>query len=301
MDFGRVKDFAEVDYTLPPDHAGLEKVLGGNPPKKPLVFVGGVLWSDESFVGTIYPQSAKPKDFAKYYCRQFNTVELNLTHYRMPEAAGLQRWRELAPDGFRFCPKVHQSISHAVDLRSMLGYHNACAASFKLLGDKLGMCFLQLPPAFGPAWLSNLLEFIDGSDLRELAIEVRHPDWFAGTPALNGLCNYLYKNNMPLVITDTPGRRDVLHMRLTCKTAFIRFNAHNNHPSDKNRMDAWVLRLKYWFEKGLESVYFFVHTPQQAHMPHLVTYFIQQLKKHCGIELQTPRIATAENKQNSLF
>lgn len=301
MDFGRIEDFASVDYSLPPNHPGSSKVLGGHKCNAPQVFVGGVLWSDESFPGTIYPASAKPKDYAKHYCRQFNTIELNLTHYRMPEEATLKRWQEIAPAGFKFCPKVHQSISHAVDLRTMLPYHNACAASYKLLRDKLGVCFLQLPPAFGPAWLDNLLEFLDGSELRHLAVEVRHPDWFGGGKEINSLCNYLYKNGMLLVMTDTPGRRDVLHMRLTGKTAFIRFNAHNNHPTDKLRLDAWVQRLCEWFNLGLETVYFFVHTPQQVHMPHLVTYFIQQIKRQSGIELQVPRITAEAADPGLLF
>ena len=136
----------------------------------------------------------------------------------------------------------------------------------------------------------ELLEFLDQSQLRNIAIEVRHPEWFTHEVAFNQLSNYLYKNKMPLVITDTAGRRDVLHMRFTANSTIIRFNANNQHASDFKRMDAWIQHLKLLFEMGLETVYFFVHTPNQLHMPHLVTYFIHQLKRECGIHLTAPKI-----------
>src|SRR6266566_3203993 len=47
------------------------------------------------------------------------------------------------------------------------------------LKERLGPLFLQLPPAFGPAQLSQLQAFLDywPEDLR-LAVEVRHPDFY---------------------------------------------------------------------------------------------------------------------------
>src|ERR1700742_4223589 len=86
MDFGRIKEFESVDYSLPPDHKSVAKVLGGAASDQRQLFAGGVLWSDDTFKGTIYPEKAKPQEFVKYYCRQFNPIELNTTHYRVPDA-----------------------------------------------------------------------------------------------------------------------------------------------------------------------------------------------------------------------
>ncbi len=301
MDFGRVKDIEKINYTLPADHKSIGKILGGNKSTSPKVYVGGVLWADENFVGNLYPATAKPKDFLKHYTRQLNTIELNLTHYRLPEYEKLKRWYNTAPDNFKFCPKVHQSISHANDLLQKIGSHNECCELFTLLGDKLGTCFMQLPPQFSPQRLNELLEFLDNNNLRNLAVELRHPDWFKTDAELKTLCNYLYKNNLSLVLTDTPGRRDVLHMRLTNKTAFIRFNANNNHYTDRQRIDEWMNRFKIWFDNGLETLYFFVHTPHQVIMPQLVNYFINQLRQVCEIKLSPPVINNDSVSENSLF
>lgn len=300
MDFGRLKDIEKINYTLPADHKSISKILGSKKAEYPKIYVGGVLWADENFVGNLYPEKAKPKDFLKYYTKQLTTIELNLTHYRLPEYESLKRWYNKAPDGFKFCPKVHQSISHADNLLSKIELHNECADLFTLLGDKLGPCFMQLPPHFDPKRINELLEFLDNSNMRNFAVEVRHQAWFKND-ALKELSNYLYKNEMCLVLTDTPGRRDTLHMRLTNKTAFIRFNANDIHITDKQRIDDWMEHIKLWLDNGLEELYFFMHTPHQLYMPHLVIYFMKKLQEICGIKLIPPVIISQEQSKNSLF
>jgi uncharacterized protein YecE (DUF72 family) len=302
MDFGRTNNLEIVDFTLPPSHKSVEKILGDTKNIHPKIYVGGVLWSDESFKGTLYPERTQVKDYAKQYTKQFNTIELNLTHYRLPEKEKIQKWYEESPSDFKFCPKVHKDISHSSNLLNTIDYYEEFYQSVKHFQHKLGTCFLQLPPHFAPNRLNELLDFLDKSNLRNIAVELRHADWFKESVALNTLCNYLYKNNMALTITDTPTRRDVLHMRLTNKTAFIRFNANDKHPSDYIRINEWIQRIQQWLQLGLETIYFFIHTPTQINMPNLVIYFIQQLKKECGIILKQPKIRSeSEQYYDKLF
>ena len=195
---------------------------------------------------------------------------------------------------------MHQNISHADDLLSKIQLHNECADLFTLLGDKLGYCFMQLPPHFDPKRINELLEFLDNNKIQNFAVEVRHQAWFKND-ALKELSNYLYKNEMCLVLTDTPGRRDAMHMRLTNKTAFIRFNANDMHVTDKQRIDDWMKHIKLWLDNGLEELYFFMHTPHQVYMPHLVIYFMKKLQEICGIKLIPPVIISQEQSKNSLF
>lgn len=301
MDFGRDCNIENVTYDLPEIPDSAKKVLGGTKSKAIQVYIGGVLWSDDYFVDTIYPASAKPKDYARYYCKQFNTIELNTTHYRLPEKERIQKWAKDAPEHFRFSPKVPQVISHSPNLISMLPFTCEFHEHILQFGNKLGLSFLQLPPHFAPDRLNELLDFLDHCPIRYMAIEVRHPDWFRNISSFNALCNYLYKNNMPLVITDTAGRRDVLHMRLTSKTTLIRFNANDRHSSDFTRMNEWIQHIKLLLDNGLETIYFFVHTPKQLNMPYLVTHFIQQLKRECGIVLTPPKIKEDTGFTGELF
>lgn len=290
MRFGEGDPTIVTDYSLKEDHPGLEKVLGGNASIRQDVYTGGVLWADEGFKGLIYPPKAKPGEYAGYYTRQFNTIELNSTHYHMPVPETLLRWRDTAPEGFRFCPKINQEISHAHNLLPMIGFHNACSRLFEQLGNRLGPCFMQLPPHFSTQRMQELITFLDNSELQNLSVELRHESWFKGGTEFNQLCNHLYRNHMGLVITDTPGRRDVVHMRLTSRFAFVRFKAANIPELDRQRIDAWLLRTKTWFGKGLEAFYFFIHTSNKTDMPVLTQYFVRRLEEVCGIRIAPPVI-----------
>jgi uncharacterized protein YecE (DUF72 family) len=299
MEFGKVQDISHVDFSLAADHPGIKKILGGKRTQKPEIFVGLPEWVNEGFLGKIYPLNAQSKDFVKYYGKQFNSVELNATLYRIPELSTVKRWRDAVPENFRFCPKIHQSISHSEDIsqcKNLIKQFHETVLNFE---NKLGTCFLQLPPVFGSSRLDQLLDFLDHCPIRDLAIELRHESWFGKTEALDLLCNYMYKNNLSLVLTDVAGRRDVSHQRLTNKTAFIRFVANNVLSSDYKRMDDWLEKINKWLKSGLERLYFFIHAPDKSMCPELSIYFINHLNKIAGIKVTPPMIN--ENRSPELF
>jgi uncharacterized protein YecE (DUF72 family) len=93
---------------------------------------------------------------------------------------------------------------------------------------------------------------------------------------------------MGFVITDTSGRRDLVHMRLSSKTAFIRFVGNNLHRTDYTRVDEWVDRLKKWMDGGLETLYFIMHQHEEIDSPELMAYVIEQMNKKWGLNLQKP-------------
>ena len=93
---------------------------------------------------------------------------------------------------------------------------------------------------------------------------------------------------MGYVITDTAGRRDCAHMHLTVPKAFIRYVGNSLHPTDNTRIDAWVDRMKYWLDKGMEELYFFMHMHDEATSPELTVYLIDKMNKECGLNLIKP-------------
>ncbi|MGZ3885454.1 MAG: DUF72 domain-containing protein [Bacteroidia bacterium] len=299
MEFGRLESIEGIDFSLPPDHPGVKKILGGKRSNALQVYVGCPEWVNDGFIGKIYPLHAKAKDYVKYYAQQFNSIELNASHYRVPDINTIQRWAGVVPEGFKFSPKVHQSISHSADISKCRNLIYDFYESVLHFGPHLGTSFLQLPPHFDTARLDLLLDFLEHCPLRDLAIELRHHSWFAGTEQLNTLCNYLYKTKFCLAVTDVAGRRDVLHGRLTNTTAFIRFVANNLHPTDYTRLDAWAERLTEWIGAGLETLYFFIHTPDKGLCPELALYFIGQLNKGAGLDIRPPELKAPD--ANALF
>lgn len=305
MKFGKLANIEQVDFSLPADPTGTSRVLvehsqDGNPLD---FFVGCTGWSMKEWVGHIYPKGAKAKEYLRYYAEQFNTIELNTTHYRIPSLEMIEKWKTESTPDFKFCPKVPQIISHSRNLGiGQDGIINFCEAIQKL-EEKLGCCFMQLPPYFGLDRLALLEQFFQQwPNHIPLAIEVRHESWFETTKAQETLFEVLEKYRISTVITDVAGRRDVLHMRLTTPIAMVRFVGNDLHTTDYSRINDWVSRLLEWQKLGLKEVYYFTHEPDNLKAPELAQYLVEQVKEQPNINIRGPKIPyEAQGQQMELF
>ena len=90
-------------------------------------------------------------------------------------------------------------------------------------------------------------------------MELRHTDWYNNATVADQLYLLLEEHRVMNIITDTAGRRDLLHMRLTTPSAFVRYVGANDAKSDRSRLDEWVERLKTWVDLGIEDIHFFAH------------------------------------------
>lgn len=54
----------------------------------------------------------KAADWLAWYARQFTTVELNASFYRLPTTAMIERWANVTPPGFVFAVKAWRVITH---------------------------------------------------------------------------------------------------------------------------------------------------------------------------------------------
>jgi uncharacterized protein YecE (DUF72 family) len=298
MDFGKVSDIElnEIDFTLPDDNADTEKILKSlkqkfddGKKKKQKVYVGCAKWGRKEWLGKIYPLKTKEKDFVFHYVKQFNCIELNATHYRIPDQSSIEKWKSEASPDFRFCPKFPQWISHMKRLRNCGQETDTFISAVHGFGKNLGTCFLQMPPNFTPKSFTDLDNYLKSlpKDLK-VCIEFRHPEWFKDNGAANDAHNLMNDLKMGTVITDTAGRRDLIHMRLTNSTAFIRFVGNSLHPTDFTRIDDWVARIKKWLNSGLEVLYFMMHMHDESDSPELITYAIRQLNKNCKLNIKEP-------------
>lgn len=301
MDFGRLPNVENVDFSLPKDAVSHSNLFSGKRNDALVIYVGCPIWSHKDWVGKIYPAKAKEKDFLTYYAQQYNTIELNATHYKIPSLSTIARWVADVPDDFLFCPKVPQVISHAKNIFDMKIVFDEFIDAILHFEKNLGCTFLQLPPYFKPDKLDALIQLLDTLPQEfKIAIELRHEAWFQDTVAFDALCKYLQSKRFGLVITDVSGRRDVLHQRFTNTTAFIRFTANDLHPSDYTRLDDWTTRIAEWITQGLETLYFFVHTPEKALCPELAYYFIQELNKKAKTTIKPPK-PFIDKQQATLF
>ena len=293
MEFGKVDNIAAVDYTFPDDHPDTTRLLKSL--KKnvaPKVYVGCAKWGRPDWIGKIYPKGTKAADFLKHYTKHFNTIELNAMFYQTFPSSVTEKWASLADNDFRFCPKFAQSITHMKRLKSAEADSDKFRESLAGFGHKLGHSFIQFVDRFGPKHLDTLRSYLEylPKDFK-VCVEFRQPDWFHDSAVSEEAFDMLRQLKASSVITDTSGRRDVLHMRLTTPTAFIRYVGNNMHPTDSARIDAWVERIAQWIDGGIETIYFFVHNHDEVNSPIMVRDVIKKLNARIrGLNLAPPNL-----------
>lgn len=293
MDFGRVDNIDLVDFDLPPDHPITKEIFKSfKPNKKPVqLYVGCAKWGRKDWIGKIYPKGTSSKDFLSHYVKSFNCIELNALFYNLQSKKIIERWASFAADDFRFCPKFSNSISHIRQLKNADQETDRYIDHMLSFGEKLGPSFLQLSDRFGANRADAVENYIKSlpRDFKTI-IEFRHHDWFSKNESVDKIFQLFRDLKIGTVITDTSGRRDCLHMKLTTPLAFIRFVGNNMHPTDFSRIDSWVDRIKTWIDKGLKEIYFFIHNHEELNSPELCKYAIEQFNKKCGTTLKVPRL-----------
>jgi uncharacterized protein YecE (DUF72 family) len=158
---------------------------GGKPPHSKAdsiaaamrVLVGTSGYSYKDWKGNFYPEDLPAAKMLGFYASQFNTVEINNTFYRMPEAKTLAKWEGEVPNEFVFVLKAPQRITHQKRLAGAEDDVHFFFETAAELGPKLGPVLFQLPP-FAKKDLPKLRDFLAALPKHPSAFEFRHPSWF---------------------------------------------------------------------------------------------------------------------------
>ena len=92
-----------------------------------------------------YPPSARGTEL-ELYARTFDTVELNVTFYRIPPSATFRSWAARVPKGFTFAVKASRYLTHVRRLREPRSPVGPFVDRVNELGPHLGPILIQLPP-----------------------------------------------------------------------------------------------------------------------------------------------------------
>ena len=258
----------------------------------PKLYLGCAVWSYGGWVGNFYPAKTKPKDFLHIYSQQFNTVEGNTTFYAVPQPKTILKWVNETTDGFKFCPKFPKTITHKGLLKPKITQGLSFLDIMSGLGDRLGLVFAQLPPSYSPQYLTDLQQFLNAFKLYNIALEVRHHDWFI-SPYKEQLNQLLTELNIASVLLDTRPiyncKGDSLKFQrrkpnvplqpiVTNNYALIRFISHPERQYNETYLQEWTIQVDRWL-KEQKTIYFFVHCPIEEKSPDTANYFKSLLQK----------------------
>ena len=293
MKFGQVPNPEEIDFTIPPDDPATKRMFAGETAKEMEVWVGCAKWNSKDLKG-FYPKGVKAKDELNYYSTQFNSIELNATFYKRYWENNYTAWREGVAENFKFFPKFNQGVTHYSRLKDVDERCEQFAENVAFLKEKLGVPFLQMHDNFGPkefAKVENFATNIWTYDI-PIAMEFRKTEWHTDADTSARLYDLLESRGITNILVDTAGRRDLMHMRMTTPTPFIRW-VGANHESDTPRLDEWIERLGKWKKQGMRRLYFFIHQNVEQESPLLAAHFVERLNKKLGTNLHIPQTAQA--------
>jgi uncharacterized protein YecE (DUF72 family) len=208
--------------------------------------------------GVFYPRTLLQKGWLEFYSQFFDTVELNVTFYRLPNRKTFEDWYQRTPGDFLFSIKGSRFITHIKRLRDCQEPLEAFFDHAQGLSEKLNVILWQLPPTF-KLNLGRLGEFcsllgdISSANPLRQAFEFRHESWFCSE--VYGL---LEEHNFSLCLAHSSVLPHV--ERTTADFVYIRFHGGESlYGSDysEGELRDWSKRIGGWLKEGLDVYSYF--------------------------------------------
>jgi uncharacterized protein YecE (DUF72 family) len=141
--------------------------------------IGSCAWSFDNWRGAFYPHDLPESHWLEFYAGHFPAVEVDSTFHATPTEATVRRWAETTPASFRFACKLPRHITHICRLRDCAAELSSFFRAIELLGPKLHVILVQLPPSLTPADGKHALRTFLAQLPRDFrfAIEFRHAGW----------------------------------------------------------------------------------------------------------------------------
>jgi uncharacterized protein YecE (DUF72 family) len=226
------------------------------------ILVGTSGWNYPSGKGTwngvFYPaRRGRGFDELAYYAEHFDTVEINSTFYRVPDAPLVESWLRRTPASFIFSAKLYQKFTHpdmflarggVSDWDVTRGDVDQFRRGIDPLAEqqRLGALLIQFPSSFHAepdtrAYLEWLLEVFAGYPI---AVELRHDTWQHNEAETRRL---LDAHGATLTLTDQPAAGVTL--ATTAQTAYLRLHGRN--------------AASWWQHDESEDRYNYLYSPEE--------------------------------------
>ena len=108
--------------------------------------VGCSGWQYKHWRGPFYPADLPQNRWLACYASRFDTVEINNTFYRLPEATAFTAWKKAVPPGFLYAVKASRYLTHMKKLKDPAEPLERLHSRARKLGAALGPVLYQLPP-----------------------------------------------------------------------------------------------------------------------------------------------------------
>jgi len=226
------------------------------------VYIGTSGWVYRSWENTFYPDGLPSAEHLAFYTRQFPTVEINATFYRLPTIKMVKGWRDHAPPGFVFAVKGSRYITHLKKLTNLNGALNKFFGRIQPLQKRVGPVLWQLPP-----FLQKDSERLE-TFLAKLppgychAVEFRHSSWLE-----NDVFEVLRHHGAANVSVSSAGMP--MNLEVTADFVYIRFHGLRDgaaHDYSRAELQPWANHIRKQSEAG-KNVYAYFNNDANVRAP----------------------------------
>jgi uncharacterized protein YecE (DUF72 family) len=147
--------------------------------KKIILRTGCSGYYNRAWKNSFYPGNMAPAEWLAFYCKHFNSLEINSTFYKFPTVRTLTNWYNKTPKGFVVSVKAPKIITHMQKFnncdRYIADFYRACEQGLK---EKMGCALFQLHPAivYSDEKLEQIISCIKQGFKN--VIEFRHASWW---------------------------------------------------------------------------------------------------------------------------
>jgi len=236
-----------------------------DPPDLPdRIRIGCSGWNYKAWRGRFYPSDLPASGWLRHYTGVFDTVEINNTFYRLPEASTFAAWRSQTPSSFLMAVKASRFLTHMKRLRDPEEPIDRLISRAAALGSKLGPLLYQLPGNF-QIDLPRLEHFLNALPRRlprsrhalEHVMEFRHSSWY-----VDETFQLLTARGIALCLHDKLGSD--IREPFVGPFAYVRFHGTSGHYHGSytdRQLDWWAQRLAAQWQDGRTVYAYFNNDP----------------------------------------
>ncbi|WP_029284682.1 DUF72 domain-containing protein [Pedobacter sp. R20-19] len=220
-----------------------------------------------------YPEAFKDKSRLCYYASLMNTIEINSSFYKIPQASTIKKWAVDVPQNFRFTFKLFREITHNKDLAFDPDVVSRFFEVISPVEEKKACILVQFPPSIKLnhfnqlKYLMSVLRENDPGMEWKIALEFRH-----SSLNIDEIYELLDEYKLGMVIHDKSPANSPVRDSDT-DFVYLRFhgpggNYRGSYPDDI--LDEYADYVSEWLAGGKMVFVYFNNTMGEAY-PNLTT------------------------------
>jgi uncharacterized protein YecE (DUF72 family) len=221
------------------------------------LWIGTSGWVYKHWIGVLYPPKLPQGRYLPLYARDFPTVEINRSYYRLPERAVFEAWREQSPPGFLFAVKASRYLTHMKKLKDPEQPLERLMTAAQGLGEKLGPVLFQFPRWWGVnvERLDAFLVALERYRPTRFAVEFRHASWLI--PEV-----YERLERFGAALCLPVGWGIPLDVQVTAPWTYVRMHGgETTNAFSDAALETWAARIAEFRARGMDVYAYFNNDP----------------------------------------